>query len=82
MQLHSYIPAVGYLLSGQLSENYCFISQNSPPPALAKHKADKKGNQVTDNVQRRHKTMGPYKMTETISSGINNGWHHLTEGIF
>lgn len=46
---------------------------NNPLPTLAKHKADIKGNQVIDNVQKRHKATGPYKMMETIPGIMNNG---------
>lgn len=46
---------------------------NNPFPTLAKHKADIKENQLTDNVQKRHKATGPYKMMETIPGIMNNG---------
>lgn len=49
------------------------------PPTLTKHKADKKGNQLTGHVQKRHKDTGPHKKTDTISRVMNNKWQHLTE---
>lgn len=46
---------------------------NNPLPTLAKHTADIKGNQLTDNSQKRHKATVPYKMMEIIPRIMNNG---------